>query len=163
MKTIPNRLFTLLFLLTFVSCTKTTTLKIEFENVAGLDDKSPVLIGGLKVGSVKDFKIKPNSKILVEVELEKDVTISKDAKFIISSVDILGGKGITIENGLSDTPIDLQMVQQGQKEKPLFGDSTIVNIMDKVVTKLSTMTKLDSIENELRKLNKNIEKLNDNY
>lgn len=161
MKTIINKLFTLVILIALVGCTKTTTLKIEFENVAGLDEKSPVLIGGLKVGSIKDFKIQPNSKILVEIQLDKDVTISKDATFRISSLDILGGKGITIENGTSDAPIDFQVVQQGQKEKPLFGDSTVVNIMDKVVTKFSTTTKLDSIESELKKLNKNIEKLNE--
>lgn len=161
MKAILNRPIILIILFALVSCTKTTTLKIEFENVGGLDDKSPVLIGGLKVGDIKNFKVQPNSKILVEAQLDKDVLITKDAKFTISSLDILGSKGIIIENGTGDAILDFQTIQQGQNEKSIFNDSTVVNIIDKVATKLSTTTKLDSIENELKKLNKNIEKLNE--
>ncbi len=155
-------LLSVITLLVLVSCTENAKLKVEFENVAGLDERSPVLLSGLEVGNIENFEIQPDSKIIVEVNLNKEVTITKDAKFVISSLDILGGKGIIIENGTSAVPIDLKMVQQGQIEKPLLGDSTVVNFMDKVSSKLSTTSKLDSIENELKKLNKNIEKLNEN-
>ena len=152
---------TLLFIVTLASCNKTTILKIEFEDVSGLDDKSPILIGGLKIGSIVDFKVQSNSKILVEANIDKDVTITKDAKFTISSLDILGSKGIIIENGAASSNIDFQQIQQGQNEKRMLNDSTVVNIIDKVANKLSTTTKLDSIDSELKKLNKNIEKLNE--
>ena len=161
MKTIIKRLLTLLFIITLVSCNKTTILKIEFEDVSGLDDKSPILIGGLKIGNIVDFKVQPNSKILVETNIDKDVSITKDAKFTISSLDILGSKGIIIENGTESSLVDFQQIQQGQNEKRILNDSTVVNIIDKVANKLSTTTKLDSIDRELKKLNKNIEKLNE--
>ena len=66
-----------------------------------------------------EFKVQSNSKILVEVRLDKDVKITKDAKFIISSLDILGSNGIIIENGTAKTSVDFQTIQQGQNEKQI--------------------------------------------
>ncbi|MFZ4398926.1 MAG: MlaD family protein [Bacteroidales bacterium] len=161
MKTIINRLFTFFIILALLCCTKKNTLKIEFDNVAGLDNKSPVLIGGLKVGNINEFNLQPNSKVIVDVKFEKNVLISEDAKFIISSIDILGSKGLTIENGKSNSSIDYNLVHKGQNEKSPFSDSTVVNIINKFLSKFTTTSKLDSIKNDLIKLNKNIEKLNE--
>ncbi len=149
------------FILLFIgfSCNKTNTIKIEFDNIDGLEEKSPVLINGLKIGTVTNFHVLQSSKILVETEINRDVLITEDALYIISSLDILGSKGIVIENGKSKSSIDKLKIQKGQIQSRLINDSTIVKAITNIITKFSTSTKLDSIESELKRLNKKFEKL----
>ncbi|MEN9639857.1 MAG: hypothetical protein RLZZ262_1726 [Bacteroidota bacterium] len=139
------KLLTYLVFFALNSCTNAPKLKIEFENVAGLEVASPVLIGGKKVGNVTDMKVQPNSKIYVEAELDEPVQLYENAGFFICSTDLFGGKGIAIENGVSSVPLDLEKLQYGQKERSFQMDS-LVKLLEYIDDKISNTKLNDSQE-----------------
>lgn len=72
--------------LTLFSCSSRNEVILEFENVQGLKEGSPVLINGLEIGKVNKFKIGRNNAILVVTELDKLSQIPRDSKFLIVTV-----------------------------------------------------------------------------
>ncbi len=88
-------------------------LEIKFPTVAGLELGDPVTVNGVRKGSVEDFKIE-SEDVIVNVKLDSDVDLKKDAEFSISMLDLMGGKKINISPGNSPEEIDYGKVQQGQ-------------------------------------------------
>ncbi len=136
-------------------CNRGNILKVEFDNISGLDENSRVQIDGLIAGSIENIRIQPTSKILVEIKVDRNILIKQNAQFILAPIDLLGSKGIMIVNGDAKSIIDYEKIQQGQLANNFVNDSTLIKIM----ARYSTSSKLDSIENELKKLNKNVEEL----
>ena len=145
------RLFSLVFLILTIGCADNSKLKIEFEDVSGLKNQSPVIIDGLKVGFVNDLELQSNSKILVEIQFDKEVKISQDAIFTINSIDLLGEKGILIEKGQSPESIDYQKVQQGQKTESQVPDTSILRNLKELFSKVIESTQKDSLKMTLNK------------
>ncbi len=131
------------------SCVKPAILKVQFDNVAGLDEKSPVLMDGLNVGEVINMQLQPSMKILVELQLNENVIINDGAEFSIKSFNLLGNKGVMIENGNSSKQIDCNEVFVGENEKSILDYSTVVDIVSKLTTKITVLTKQDSAETGL--------------
>jgi ABC-type transporter Mla subunit MlaD len=140
------RLFSFVFLILTIGCEDNSKLKIEFEDVSGLKKQSPVIIDGLKVGFVKDLELQTNSKIVVEIQFDKEVKISQDAKFTINSIDLLGEKGITVEKGKSPESIDYQKVQQGQTKESQIPDSSILRNLKEFISNVIESTQNDSLK-----------------
>lgn len=88
-------------------------VKIKFKNVSGLEIGDPVTIKGLRKGYVNDIKIM-NNELIVEAAIDKDVLLYEDAKFSIVMLDLMGGKKIDIEPGISKNPIDSKNILQGE-------------------------------------------------
>ncbi|MCS7053268.1 MAG: MlaD family protein [Ignavibacterium sp.] len=88
-------------------------VKIKFKNVSGLEIGDPVTIKGLRKGYVNDIKI-INNELIVEAAIDKDVLLYEDAKFSIVMLDLMGGKKIDIEPGISKIPIDSKNIYQGE-------------------------------------------------
>jgi phospholipid/cholesterol/gamma-HCH transport system substrate-binding protein len=140
------RLFSFVFLILTIGCEDNSKLKIEFEDVSGLKKQSPVIIDGLKVGFVKDLELQTNSKIVVEIQFDKEVKISQDAKFTINSIDLLGEKGITVEKGKSPESIDYQKVQQGQTKESQIPESSILRNLKEFISNVIESTQNDSLK-----------------
>ncbi|HAR97291.1 MAG TPA: hypothetical protein DCR97_15215 [Deltaproteobacteria bacterium] len=75
-------------------------LKVNFENVGGLDNKSPVQVAGVEVGQVKDIKLR-KYHARVTLIITPGVKIPKDSKAAIKSFGILGDKYLEIIPGQS--------------------------------------------------------------
>ena len=87
-------------------------VNVRFNNVAGLEIGDQVTINGLKKGYVKEMKIEPNN-VLVELSMENDVQLKKDASFAISMLDLMGGKKVEVFPGSSDEIFNYNKVAEG--------------------------------------------------
>lgn len=86
--------------------------KVRFEEVSGLEKGDNVTINGIKKGIVQDIKIDGNSAIVL-LDLEDDVKLKDDARFLLTMLDLMGGKKIEIKPGISQKSLDISMVHQG--------------------------------------------------
>ncbi len=86
---------------------------VKFNNVSGLEVGDYVVVNGVKKGFVNDFKIE-GEDVVVDLRINKDVKLKKDAKFFISMLDLMGGKKVEINKGTSPEPLDLSKVHSGK-------------------------------------------------
>lgn len=78
----------------------------RYDDLGGLTESAPVYIKGYKAGKVTDILYnKVNGDFLVTCSILKEFIIPEDSKMTIYGVDIMGGKGIRIDFGSSDTPV----------------------------------------------------------
>lgn len=134
-------------------------LDIRFPTVAGLELGDPVTVNGVRKGSVEDFKIETED-VIVNVKLDSDVDLRKDAQFAVSMLDLMGGKKINISPGDSPEKLDYNKIQQGQFNADIPG---VMSMLGKMQEDLNGTIKdvrvtLTSLNNYLtdRQLNENI-------
>ena len=60
----------------------TRTVKILFDNVAGLDEKSAVRVAGVRKGKVTTVRLLDNGKAEVTLEIDNDVPLHSNASEI---------------------------------------------------------------------------------
>src|SRR6185369_10834582 len=67
-----------------------------YSRVDGLAPSNPVLVNGLKIGSVKNLLLLPDhsGKIVVSMHIKRDVMIPRNSIAQIFSADLLGAKSI---------------------------------------------------------------------
>jgi phospholipid/cholesterol/gamma-HCH transport system substrate-binding protein len=77
----------------------------EFDNVGGLTDGNSVNVRGLAIGRVKSIIIKPtdSKKLLVEIEIDKNIKVPTDSRLVLASDGLLGGKLVNLEIGAATT------------------------------------------------------------
>ena len=83
---------------------KEIELVSSYDNVEGLVASAPVYIKGYKAGKVKEVAYQPESddfKVICSVL--KEFRISEDSKMTIYAVDIMGGKGVRLDLGESES------------------------------------------------------------
>jgi phospholipid/cholesterol/gamma-HCH transport system substrate-binding protein len=121
-------------------------LKAYFKNVSGLNIGDPVTVNGVRKGKVQKFDLEGDS-VLVEITLEKSVKIKKDYKIEIAMLELMAGKQLLINPGVSKEEIDYT--------KPLIGEtgSDITAIMKSMNDVTGDVKEL------LKKFNKTAENL----
>ncbi len=82
-------------------------LKIRFPNSGGIQVSEPVVVNGVKRGSVIGVK-NDNSSVLVTIELDNYNDIKIDAKAKITLLEITGGKKIEIFPGIEKEKFSLK-------------------------------------------------------
>jgi phospholipid/cholesterol/gamma-HCH transport system substrate-binding protein len=72
---------------------------VEYNNVDQLKMSSPVLINGFQIGFVADIYLKPDNyeKIIVKLDLDKEIRIPADTRAIIKDTGFMGGKAIVLQ------------------------------------------------------------------
>jgi len=77
------------------------TYFVHYKNVDGLTASNPVMLDGFQVGLVKKIRIVqgPESKVLVQLEINKEIIISKLGKAMLTNNGLLGGKMIVLDPG----------------------------------------------------------------
>ncbi len=77
------------------------TYFVHYKNVDGLTASNPVMLDGFQVGLVKKIRIVQGleSKVLVQLEINKEIIISKLGKAMLSNNGFLGGKMIVLDPG----------------------------------------------------------------
>lgn len=82
------------------------TFYVEYENVEGLINATPVTINGLIIGKVKSINFLDNSgKIKVELQINSDFSFSKSSMAYIYEPGLIGGKSIMIVPNFQDKAI----------------------------------------------------------
>ena len=74
------------------------TVSIQFDDVAGLKEKSDVRMAGVLVGKVARVRL-VGGKALVDIELTRDVTLREGASASIQSLGMLGDKYVELAPG----------------------------------------------------------------
>ena len=78
----------------------------RYQNVEGLVPSAPVYIKGYKAGKVSEVNYDAvNGDFEVVCSVMKEFAIPEDSRMTIYSVDIMGGKGVRIDLGSSDSYI----------------------------------------------------------
>ena len=92
------------------SATSGYTLFARFDHIDGLALGSDVRIGGVKVGSVSQERLDPQSfQAVVGLSVRNDIRLPKDSAAIVTSESLLGGKYLSLQPGGDET-----MLQPGQ-------------------------------------------------
>ncbi|SHK41710.1 MlaD family protein [Thermocrinis minervae] len=72
--------------------------KVIFDEVGGLSKGAEVRVAGIRSGKVKDIRLK-DGKVEVVFELDKDITLYKDATAQIGTLGLMGDKYLSITPG----------------------------------------------------------------
>jgi len=84
----------------------TRELTVLFENVGGMQPGEPVTINGVKSGKVKS--VEPYQRqVLTRLEIQDDVPLYEDARFIVISDELLAGMRVEIFPGESNQPLNM--------------------------------------------------------
>jgi phospholipid/cholesterol/gamma-HCH transport system substrate-binding protein len=110
-------LLILIFVVVWGKETRIAAQKIRvvahFEDVYGLDEGDPVMVRGIKHGNVKALKLQPDYAEVV-LELDQKVILYSDAKAVIESRELLGGKQVTLHTGHSGEVLGSNKILKGE-------------------------------------------------
>ena len=114
----------------------------RYDNVEGLVSSAPVYIKGYKAGKVIDVAYDTAAgDFIVTCSISNDFVVPEDSKMVIYSVDIMGGKGVKIALGASETP-----VAGGDTLVPLFEAGLMDSLSGSIGPLLAKVTAtLDSL------------------
>ncbi|MBE6250140.1 MAG: MCE family protein [Bacteroidales bacterium] len=121
------------------------------DNAQGLVASAPVYIKGYKAGQVSSVEYNPQkSRFDIVCSVRKEFDLTKDSRMVIYNVDIMGGKGMRIEQGTSDAP-----VEDGDTLSLVFETGMIDNIGEAISPLIATVTTtLDSLQTTIAGINK---------
>ncbi len=135
------------------------TVHIEFKNASGLEVGDYITVNGVREGNVENIKIE-NDKVMVTASLNNQIKLRKDATFSIQMVDLMGGKKIEVNPGISNQPLDYSKIQEGSFSSDIPAVMSLVGSMqDDIVSTLKEVKiSLTSLNNYLtdKKFNSNI-------
>ena len=82
---------------------KNISISAVFENVTGLSVGDKVKISGITVGKIRNFELeKDEFEVMVELEVDRNISIPDDSTAKISSSSLFGGKFLEIVPGSSE-------------------------------------------------------------
>ena len=100
------------------------TLVSRFDDVAGLVPSAPVYVKGYKAGTVTEVEYdQETGDFEVECSVLRQFRIPKDSRMTLYSVDIMGGKGIRIDLGVSE-----EYARDGDELTPVFEKDMISSL-----------------------------------
>ncbi|MBI5403502.1 MAG: MCE family protein [Ignavibacteriae bacterium] len=130
-------------------------IKAYFKNVSGLNIGDPVTVNGVRKGKVQKFDLEGDS-VLVELSIEKSVKIRKDYKIEIAMLELMAGKQVLINPGISREEIDYS--------QPLIGETgSDITALMKNVNEITQDVKglLKKFDKTADGLNESIKNIND--
>jgi phospholipid/cholesterol/gamma-HCH transport system substrate-binding protein len=91
----------------------TQTIKLRFPNSGGLQVSSPVVVNGVKRGTVSSIQ-NDNGSVLVVASIDNVEDFRKDVRAKITILEITGGKKVEIIPGTSSEPFDINQEIPGE-------------------------------------------------
>jgi phospholipid/cholesterol/gamma-HCH transport system substrate-binding protein len=110
-------------------------IHVLFGDVGSLAIGDRVSVSGVHKGKVNDLQLTPGG-VNVEILLYKDVHLSKDARFVIKNLGVMGERFIAIEPGKSDLPFDTASVVPGQYDTGL---PEVMGLLGEMIVELREM------------------------
>ena len=74
----------------------------RFDEIGGLTTRSPVVIGGVKVGDVRTIALDDDFSARVELSLEASLKLPKDTSAAILTAGVLGNQYVGLQPGAED-------------------------------------------------------------
>ncbi len=113
-----------------------------YTDLEGLVASAPVYIKGYKAGKVSDITYdKTKGVFYVTCSVSKDFDVPSDSQMTIYSVDIMGGKGVRIDQGTSEVP-----ASDGDTLAPCFETGLMDGLSESIVPLMSKIEKtIDSL------------------
>ena len=113
------------------------TLYARFEHIDGLGVGSDVRLAGVKVGSVDNERIDPETfQAVVSLSVRNDIKLPKDTGAIITSESLLGGKYISLQPGGDET-----ILQPGQNITITQSSVSIEELLGKFIFSMTNAPK----------------------
>jgi phospholipid/cholesterol/gamma-HCH transport system substrate-binding protein len=83
------------------------TLYASFDEIGGLATRSPVVIGGVKVGQVKKIELAPDGSFRARVTMDVDrgLKLPDDTQAAVLTQGVLGNQYVGLQPGGSDTAL----------------------------------------------------------
>ncbi len=109
-----------------LSTKETYQVLAKFDNIDGINSGSDIKISGVKIGSVSNQNIDPETyRAVLNLNIDKDIKLPTDSSAKIVSSGLLGGKYISIQAG-SDEEIlkdgeTIHFTQSGVNFEDLLG------------------------------------------
>ncbi len=142
-------------------------VNVKFSKVSGLEIGNNVTVNGVRKGHVKDFVIQ-GSHVIVTLSISDEIQLKKDAQFSLESTDLMGGRKIEVDPGISDENLNLSNIQQGEYITDIAGViSLFSDIQDKITIianeSVKTLQGINSLlgdENFIQGLRTSVDNLN---
>jgi len=80
------------------------TVDVEFDSVAGLDEKSAVRVAGVRVGKVRSIRLE-EGRAIVTLEISNEVQLHDGATATVAGMGLLGEKYIELDPGNITGPV----------------------------------------------------------
>jgi phospholipid/cholesterol/gamma-HCH transport system substrate-binding protein len=74
----------------------------DFDEIGGLTTRSPVVIGGVKVGDVRSITLDEEFSAHVELSVESSLKLPKDTSASILTAGVLGNQYVGLQPGAED-------------------------------------------------------------
>jgi len=116
-------------------------LVARFDEIGGLRPRSPVVIGGVKVGQIKGIALDGDLRPKVVLSVDPGVAIPADSSASILTSGVLGDQYIAIEPGGDEA-----MLQDGQEIQYTQSAVILERLIGKLVQNLGVDSKQDSAE-----------------
>ncbi|HEX9983608.1 MAG TPA: MlaD family protein [Thermoanaerobaculia bacterium] len=108
----------------------TREVKVLFDNVAGLDEKSAVRIAGVRKGTVRSIKVRPDGRAEVTLQVDNDVPLRSNATARVANLGLLGEKYIELDPGSPNAPVMTQEVVTLSGTQPASIDDVTTQVSD---------------------------------
>ena len=149
----------LLFFLLLSCSDKHRSIYLRTDNAEGITKRSVVSIKGFPIGQVRNIVLGENGQFFVRLELDEGPAIPGDSKFRLEQQSFLGASDISVDLGTQTTPIsEGDTILLMSPAKASMTDSLTTALQD-IFDSLTGTKQRDSILQELRRLNKNLEDL----
>ena len=129
------------------------TLHAFYENSGGLENSSPVLMKGMKIGYIDDIELRPGLEQPVHVILhvEKQYSVSIGSTAILFNADLLGSKAVRIESSGEGAHMKHNDTLLAFTEADMFASltSSVMPVMEQIG---DLSESLDSVVQKLDKL-----------
>lgn len=127
-------------------------LFLVFDRVDGLQEGNNVMLNGTTVGTVQKLSLQPGAanRVVVQMEIQKDLVLDKATKGILNSSGLLGGQFIELQPGKG-------------KGNWQDGDTLASETAQGLTNKLQEEAKpfLNTAENSLKEVSTTLKKLNE--
>jgi phospholipid/cholesterol/gamma-HCH transport system substrate-binding protein len=113
------------------------TLYARFEHIDGLGVGADVRVAGVKVGSVNQERIDPQSfQAIVALSVRDDIKLPKDSAAIVTSESLLGGKYLSLQPGGDES-----MLQPGQTITITQSSISLEELLGKFIFSMTNVQK----------------------
>ncbi|MEA3462649.1 MAG: MlaD family protein, partial [Bacteroidota bacterium] len=114
----------------------TYTIHGYYENAGGLENSSPVLMNGIKIGYIEAIELQPEllKPVHVIMHVEKQYPVKQGSRAILFSADLLGTKAIRIESSAKQGDMHHQDTIFTSSEADMFSSlsAQVMPVMDQI-------------------------------
>lgn len=158
----------LYWLKTYQSEKSVHRVTVRFKDVGALGPGDRVTVSGVEMGKVTELHLLPNG-VDVELVLDKRVTLSRDSRFVIKNMGLMGERFIAIAPGIETQLLDLTQPITGEYDSGL---PEVMGLMGEMVVELkdlvsslkssvgsnSSLTKFSTMVNNLEQVSGSLQR-----